>query len=181
MVLVLGYATGAASRISSRASDRYTSEALRFGTPARWTFRILVAELPLLLLVSAGMPAVVAVIYVVTEPGLMETSGAGMVTVLTGFGLLTVQLSMYVAVILATTWFTASAAAWPVIVAVATIFGYPLVVPLGNVNVFASFSMATPSGQAITWPAVCASVLVTMFAVVTAMLAGRTLRTPAFL
>lgn len=180
MVLVLGYATGAAARISSRASDRYVSEALRAGTPARWTGRVLTAELLPLLVVSAGVPATVAGVYMAAHPTLVATISAGAVTVLICAGLLSVQLAMYIAVIVATVWCTASASAWPVVAAIAIIFGYPLVVPLGNINVFASFSMAAPSLEGVNLYAVLASALVTAGAVVTAFLAGRIRRSPAF-
>lgn len=180
MVIVLGYATGAAARISSRATDRYVHEALRTGTPTRWTIRVLTAELPPLLLVSAGVPAAVAAVYVATNPALISTISSGAVTVLFCAGLLMVQLLMYVAVIVATVWCTASASAWPMIAAIAIVFGYPLVVPFGNINVFAAFSMAAPSLEGISLSAVCASALVTAIAIATAVLAGRIRRSPAF-
>ena len=179
MLLVLGYATAVAARITSRASESYVHEAVRVGTPARWTGRVLGAEVLPLVLVSAGIPLAVASVYAAANPALLSTGSSAVATVLICFVLLAVQIAMYLAVSIATVWCTASAAVWPLIVGIAIVFGYPLVVPLGDANIFASFTMSAPSVEGVNWLAVGASGLVAVTAITIAVVAGRIRRSPA--
>ncbi|MFT4229796.1 MAG: hypothetical protein QM602_05860 [Microbacterium sp.] len=178
MTLVLAAATGAASRLDQRATERYVCEAIRLGSPARWTSRVLAAELGRAVVLALTIPIACALAFLLFRPASVAGFGAALPVVLIVAGLLAVQLAMYVTVILAARWVTAAAGTWPIIAGLGLVFGYPLFIALGPVNVFAAFSIDGLPPAGVQTSALIATAAVTLGATVTALVVGAARRLP---
>ncbi|MCZ2404402.1 hypothetical protein IV498_14755 [Paenarthrobacter sp. Z7-10] len=170
-VIPLAFATRYAAELTDRAEGLLLYEAVRAGSYRRWTIRSLARELVQALIFVAAYGAVLTATYAVVHGGTGLGKGGHIGLLLVDLTGIAAELILLLTAAMLLFWLRGSLDAWPALVGVAVVLGYPFMLNLGAANIFAPYSTPPesvgpgPQTVALLWCIVAAALclVTTMF------------------
>jgi hypothetical protein len=143
-VVPIAYATSLAARLIDKSGPRFWYEAVRRGSVRRWALGVMGEEARTVPLFSLGVTFVSIVVLGIALGFRIERLDALFFLSLRCFAGVLLETSFLCALVILLFCMTGSVTLWPAIVAAAIVLGYPAIVDLGPINIFAPYSIDVP-------------------------------------